>query len=269
MRDVIYWPKADRLVYLDEAASPEYWDRYWQSQGKPPTLSQRDYVVTETKRYLVPGSRVLEGGCGRGNRVKAIADAGFAAVGVDFAGDAVQRAGQYYPDLDIRMGDVRSLDFPSHSFDGYWSMGVIEHFWDGYDRILAEAARVLKPGGLLFLTAPWLSPYRRHKARAGGYPSADFADEPGSFYQFGLGRSEVSAQLERHGFRLLRWRGLASEISMKQDMASFRSQIEWLFGSRGSIVKRVLRRVVTRGFNRYCGHSFLAVARCNKAAVNR
>jgi ubiquinone/menaquinone biosynthesis C-methylase UbiE len=190
-----------------------------------------------------------------------MADFGFNAIGIDFAGDSVKQARLAYPGLDVRQGDVRSLDFPDRFFDGYWSIGVIEHFWTGYDSILAEAARVVRPEGFLFLTAPWMSPYRKYKARIGGYPGVDFSDEPDSFYQFALGRQEVCAQLVRHGFQLLRWRGLVSEISMTEDMTAFKPQIDWLLGSRGSIAKRVARRAIAAALNPYCGHSFLAIAK--------
>ena len=53
---------------------------------------------------------------------------------MDFAEESVRRARLEYPGLDIREGDVRSLPFPAGHFDGYWSIGVIEHFWGGYDR---------------------------------------------------------------------------------------------------------------------------------------
>jgi SAM-dependent methyltransferase len=260
MREIFHWPRSDRLVYFHESATPAFWDGYWEAQGKPPTISHRDYVVAVTKKYLDRGARILEGGCGRANKVKALADAGFSPIGIDFAEKSVQQARRYYPGLDIRMGDVRSLDFSNDSFDGYWSIGVIEHFWTGYDSILAEAARVLRPQGFIFLTAPWFSPYRQRKARSGGYATVDFEDEPELFYQFALGRKEVSTQLKRHGFKLIHWRGLGSETSMKQDMSTLRRQIDWIFASRGSIVKRVLRRAITAGLDPYCGHSFLAVA---------
>lgn len=260
MRRVVHWPKADRLVYLDEKATPEFWDSRWQAEGKPPTISHRDDVVTITSKYLAPGSRVLEGGCGRANKVKAMVDAGFSAIGIDFAEDSVRQARLDYPDLDIRKGDVRSLDFPDGSLDGYWSIGVIEHFWTGYDSILAEAARVLRPRGFMFLTAPWFSPYRQYRAHNNGYSNVDFVHEPDAFYQFALSRKEVSAQLLKHGFHVLRWSGRVSEISMKEDMTAFRRPVDWLLGSRGSIIKRALRRVVASSLNPYCGHSFLAIA---------
>jgi SAM-dependent methyltransferase len=260
MRNVVYWPRRHRLVYLDAKATPQYWDSRWQAEGKPPAISARDDVVAVTATYLPRGSRILEGGCGRANKVKAMVDAGFCAVGLDFAPDAVKQARLHYPDLDIREGDVRSLEFPNGSLDGYWSIGVIEHFWEGYGSIIAEAARVLKPSGFLFLTAPWLSPYRKHKARVGGYPSADFSEEPDGFYQFALGREEVCGELAQRGFRVLRWRGRVSEISMRDDMALFQRQTQWLLASRGSLAKRIARLAIFRALNQFCGHSFLAVA---------
>ena len=261
MRQVVYWPNANRLIYLDEKATPEFWDHRWQTEGKPGPVSHRDEVVTVTAKYLPPGSRILEGGCGRANKVKAMAMAGYRATGVDFAEDSVKQAKLNYPDLDIRRGDVRSLDFPDGEFDGYWSIGVIEHFWEGYGSILAEAARVLRPNGVLFLMAPWLSPYRVRKAANSEYPVAEFPSEPGSFYQFALGRTEVAAQIAQYGFELVHWQGLASEISMMEDMVALKGPIQWLFGSRGSIFKRTLRKALCIALNSYCGHSFLAVAR--------
>jgi SAM-dependent methyltransferase len=261
MRRVVFWQRADRLIYFDEKATAQFWDSHWQAQGKPPVISARDDVVAVTGKYLARGSRILEGGCGRANKVKAMADAGFCAIGIDFAPGSVKQAMLNYPNLDIRQGDVRSLEFPKDSFDGYWSIGVIEHFWDGYGLIMAEAARVLKPNGFLFLTAPWLSPYRRYKARAGGYVCGDFSSEPAGFYQFALGRKEVCSELVRHGFRVVKWRGRMSELSMRDDMTLFQRQTRWLLSSRGSLMKRVARWAIFSALNRYCGHSFLVVAR--------
>jgi SAM-dependent methyltransferase len=261
VRRVVYWQKADRLVYFDENATPEFWDSHWSSEGMPPPISPRDDVVAVTSKYLARSSRILEGGCGRANKVKAMVDAGFNAIGIDFAEQSVMQARLDYPGLDILKGDVRALDFPEQSFDGYWSIGVIEHFWAGYGPILSEAARVLRSGGFLFLTAPWFSPYRRYKARMSGYPHADFDREPDSFYQFALGRNEVCTALQQHGFQVLRWRGRASVVSMREDMTAFREPIKWLFGSRGHLLKRTFRWAVAGSLNPYCGHSFLAVAR--------
>jgi SAM-dependent methyltransferase len=261
VRQISYSPRLDRLVYLDEKATPEFWDARWDAEGRAKRSRQDDEFARLTTRYLPSGSRVLEGGCGRGSKVKALADAGFRAVGVDFAAESVRQARAIYAGLDIREGDVRSLPFAGSEFDGYWSIGVIEHFWKGYDDILAEAGRVLRPGGVLFLTAPWLSPYRRYRVRKGGYAWSDFESEPPAFYQFALTREEVATSLGRHGFAVSRWIGLAPEVCLLEDGQALRPLAQWLFGSRGALPKQVLRRLVAIASAPICGHAFLAIAR--------
>ena len=49
----------------------------------------------------------------------------------------------HWPQLDVSYGDVRALEFEDDSFDGYWSLGVIEHFPDGYEDIGQEMTRVI------------------------------------------------------------------------------------------------------------------------------
>lgn len=261
MRRIVYSPRADRLVYLSERATPEFWDARWQAAGAPSPSRKHREIVRVTARYLAGGSRILEGGCGRSDKVKALADAGFAVTGVDFAPESVRRARLTYPGLEIREGDVRSLPFQAGIFDGYWSLGVIEHFWDGYDAILAEARRVLRPEGFLFLTAPWFSPYRRLKAGWGDYPHQDFDSEPQGFYQYALASREIVTSLDRHGFDVRRLSGISPETSMLEDMTGIQRPVRWLLGSRGSPPKRVLRRIVTGSVGGFCGHSFMAIAR--------
>jgi len=120
------------LSYVDERSTPEFGDHRWRAEGKPGPVSPRDEMITVTKKYLPRGSRVLEGGCGRAIKVKAMATAGYRIVGVDFAEDAVKQARVNYPGLDIRQGDVRSLDFADGYFDGCWFIGVIEHVCSAY-----------------------------------------------------------------------------------------------------------------------------------------
>ena len=52
-------------------------------------------------------------------------------------------------------GDVTALTFPTGKFDAVVSFDVLEHV-PRFKNALAEFARVLKPGGVLVLTAPFL-----------------------------------------------------------------------------------------------------------------
>ena len=180
-----------RLIYIAETASPEYWDHHWESKNLRAEITKKHFdqlVIPTTKKYLAPGSRVLEGGCGTGVHVFGLRQNGFESIGVDNAPETVRLAKEAVPEMDIRLGDVLTLDFEDNYFDGYWSIGVIEHFWDGYEPVLSEMKRLLKPGGYLFLTFPYMSPLRKWKARRGQYPMHEHMrslDSP-----FGLARDD-------------------------------------------------------------------------------
>ncbi len=104
---------------------------------------------------LRPGQRVLDVACGTGDLsllAAAQVSPGGGVVGVDFSEGmlAVGRrrvaASPYAAMIDLRWGNALDLDFPDNSFDGVtmgWAMRNVRDI----DRCLAEALRVLKPGG--------------------------------------------------------------------------------------------------------------------------
>lgn len=74
--------------------------------------------------------------------------------------EARERLARYLIDLvgeptTPRFGDVTALDFRDGAFDAVVSFDVLEHVPD-YRSAMREFARVLKPGGALVLTAPFL-----------------------------------------------------------------------------------------------------------------
>ena len=150
----LYDRENKRLIVLWQKATPEYWDRHWQTKNlvEKITEGRNNWFVRKfTSKFLKKGSRVLEGGCGIGQNVYGLKCWGYEAYGVDFAKETIENVKKEFPDLNISVQDVRKLNFPSNFFDGYWSLGVIEHFWNGYEEILREAGRVIKPGGYYFL----------------------------------------------------------------------------------------------------------------------
>lgn len=57
--------------------------------------------------------------------------------------------------LDYGLADALNLKFPDHSFDVVVSVEVIEHVGNP-EQMINEIQRVLKPGGLLMITFPYL-----------------------------------------------------------------------------------------------------------------
>ncbi|MEP7285723.1 MAG: class I SAM-dependent methyltransferase [Chloroflexota bacterium] len=104
--------------------------------------------------YLDKSIPTLEAGCGPGQVVYYLRQQGYNTVGLDYAPEALKPTLIRFPTLPLHMGDVHHLPYPTDTFGGYLSFGVVEHFEHGPTLALAEAYRVLRPGGKLVLTVP-------------------------------------------------------------------------------------------------------------------
>jgi SAM-dependent methyltransferase len=258
------------LVYLRQEASADFWDEKWKEQSRHRIQaakgSRRAWVVEVTRKYLKPGDGpLIEGGCGLGDKVDSFDRAGYKCIGIDFAAETVALVNRENPGIDVRRGDVRHLDFPDATFAGYWSLGVIEHFWNGYSDIASEMHRVLKPGGVLFLTFPFMNSYRKATASE-RYPELSTEDEVPGFYQFALDSAEVWKQFEPLGFELVHRHGFAVLDGLKDEKPETRKSIDFFLRLRGrNVLTKALYMVVSKVLDfalgdRY-GHSVLMVLR--------
>jgi SAM-dependent methyltransferase len=103
------------------------------------------------RSFLSPEAHdvVVDLGCGSGRALLWNRDWGSATVGIDispfFSGEARR-------DVDLLIGDLRKLPFADGTFTKAYSLDVLEHLSPQALRdMLAEASRVLAPGGELFV----------------------------------------------------------------------------------------------------------------------
>jgi SAM-dependent methyltransferase len=107
---------------------------------------------------VAKGSRVLDVATGPGYVAAAAAKRGAKVTGVDFSRTMVERARRDYPALESAEGDAEALAFADASFDAVLMNYGLLHLARP-DQALAEARRVLRPGGRLAVTV-WAPPER-------------------------------------------------------------------------------------------------------------
>ncbi len=108
-----------------------------------------------------PGDRVLDLGCGPANQLALVArlNPETRFTGLDLSPEMLERARALAVDkglsnLDLRQADITDLSaFPDASVDAVMSTMVLHHLPDqaALGRCISEVARVLKPGGGLYL----------------------------------------------------------------------------------------------------------------------
>jgi ubiquinone/menaquinone biosynthesis C-methylase UbiE len=116
----------------------------------------------ETRRLLqlTAGEAVIDIGCGPGFLSEDIAEAvgsSGSVTGIDVSPDFISLAERRstHANATYRPGDATNIDAPDNSFDVAVCTQVAEYIPD-VDRALAEALRVLRPGGrALFVATDW------------------------------------------------------------------------------------------------------------------
>jgi SAM-dependent methyltransferase len=104
------------------------------------------------------GMRVLDVASGPGYVAAGATERGADAIGIDFAANMVAEARRRYPGIDFREGDAENLAFDATSFDAVTCGFGLLHIADP-DKAIAEACRVLRPGGRYAFTV-WMGPDR-------------------------------------------------------------------------------------------------------------
>ncbi len=161
---VIYTEPYDRAAYASGEAGSFYDDRYW-SQHVPevlglPRLEQRAradlperavFQLEKVLRYLAPGARILELGCGAGSLTYLLQQAGFIAQGLELGPSAIELARSRFG-LEMVRGPLEVLPTEGR-FDAIVAIDVLEHLPDPL-ATMTNCVQRLEDDGLLFLQTP-------------------------------------------------------------------------------------------------------------------
>lgn len=190
------------LAYYALAAGREFWTEHWgrHDVAELLDLAAVSPLTTLLVQALPEQGVVLEAGCGLGQYVVHLRRHGYRAIGADWSLEALAACRRFAPGTPLAVMDLRSLALRQGSVAAYVSLGVVEHDPAGPAAIVAEAARVLAPGGRLLLSVPYLNGVRRLAAPLVARRNARVRATGGEFYQFAFTRAEVRGFLEARGF---------------------------------------------------------------------
>jgi len=147
-----------------------FWDDYLQGRTSKSWFPFSDY-----DQYI--HGNILDLGCGEGDLIAQLMGKGN-LYGVDLAEETINIAQRKFPVGDFRVGDVCDLSyFESNFFDFIFSSDVIEHVPE-YEKMVAEAARLIKPGGVVLIKTPNYPIKRFYDFVAFARKKKSFADDP-------------------------------------------------------------------------------------------
>jgi len=105
----------------------------------------------DTLRPAQSSARVLDIGCGAGQVVDQLTQAGFEAWGVDVSEPNIARASRFSQRCQLYNGS--RLPFPDRHFASVGALNVLEHV-DAPEAFITELVRVTEPGGRVVLSSP-------------------------------------------------------------------------------------------------------------------
>ncbi|MFI9718919.1 class I SAM-dependent methyltransferase [Streptomyces sp. NPDC052396] len=177
---------------------------YWETTGAACTFTHEPDPGL-LARWLDPGDRILDYGCGYGRLLARLTELGYRDVqGVEPSAALIARAARSHPGLRITRLTSLPLPFPDGSFDAALLFAVLTSVADpaAREETMAELSRLLRPGGVLYLSdvplqSDELSLDRYRRAAAGPYGT--FRTEDGGVFVHQPPEA-FQELLARHGF---------------------------------------------------------------------
>jgi 2-polyprenyl-6-hydroxyphenyl methylase/3-demethylubiquinone-9 3-methyltransferase len=181
-------------------------------------------------------------GCGGGFLAEEFARIGYAVIGVDPSEVSVDTARRHAAssglEIEYRVGTGEALPLADASVDLAYCCDVLEHVTD-VDRVLAETARVLRPGGVYcFDTLNRTRASKVFTKLTQDWPATRIMDFPLHDWHMFLPPADLSARMAGHGLqtreivglgpRALPWAALATFVQIRRGTITYRQASERL-----------------------------------------
>lgn len=208
MAELFFQHGPNLALYKQIGEHKDFWSEHWQASSIEQVHARAvsgslEELEKPLLQYLPRNGPILEAGCGTGKYVWALQSRGFSVEGVDYSEETIKRILEVDQGANVRSGDIYAIDRPDGYYSGYLSIGVLEHNFSGPEEGLAEAYRVLKPGGMAFISVPFLNSPRKRKRRSLPEASAQVLNDGFRFYQDYVDVQGFSHLMESVGFSII------------------------------------------------------------------
>ena len=206
------------LVYTNPRPDKDEIKEYYPLEGWPRAKEKIDFEVATINsqpwrkvmklrtalllRYIKNG-RILDIGCGDGFLLKYLKEKGWEVYGVE-PGEVASRYARDILGLSVFTGVLKDVGYPDDHFDAVSLYAVFEHL-PNPTQTLMEIKRILKPGGILFISVP----------NFGGLESRIFGERwiaikaPTHLYHFTP--TVLSRIVKKAGFQVLKIKHISNE----------------------------------------------------------
>lgn len=157
-----------------------------------------EYALSMLTSRLDKGSKVLDIGCAVGYTLEILKQSGMQPEGIDISPRMIQYAKARNPELNINAADFLEVQYPNDSYDAALMYAFIHLFpYEQADLCIAKVAKILKPGGLLFIGTT-----KSSESSEGFEDKSDYPNQPRRFRKRWT-PEELVRLLNNHGFHVL------------------------------------------------------------------
>lgn len=187
-------------------------------------------VELVSRHFPAAPAAVLDLGCGAGRTTRTLADLGYCVAAIDLSNTLLIHGQRRFPELQFIRMDATCLGFKEESFDAaIFSFNGIDHLCPSSSRLdcMAEVFRVLRPGGIFFLSThnvvgqlcepilcrrPSIAPALRFIREQGSNPMPEkwyvrSLDQNGELIYYAAPPRLTRRQLAQTGFKIREVRG--------------------------------------------------------------